>query len=148
MDTFEITEMKPHYIGQMAKKLRKDHAKMVLELGQNSHRSLLTYYSQSFFSRAWKVNGKLAAIGGITGSILSSEGFVWLAFTEEALKYPIAIIKEAKIQLNEIMNSKFKLFAFVLSADKIAQRFAEFLGFDCVGPVDDDFLIYTLTAEE
>jgi hypothetical protein len=102
------------------------------------------YFNQSFYSCAWKINGKLSAIGGVAGSMLSPEGCVWIALTQEALKFPLAIIKEIKKQLNLILKNKSKLIAFILTQDLPAIRFAEFLGFSYQETIDEDFLVYTL----
>jgi len=148
MYSSEILPLKVYHLGQMSRLLRHEHAKMILNMNYNVHRSLLQYYNLSLFSRAWKVNGKLAGVGGVTGSLLSTEGYIWLALSEEILKNPIIIVKEAVMQLREILKVKKRLIAFVLTADKVAQRFAEFLGFVSKGLcADPNFIIYSLEAE-
>ena len=55
--------------------------------------------------KAWLIDGKLSALGGVTGSKMSSTGFVWLALSSAAMKYPIQIVKTARAQLDEIISA-------------------------------------------
>lgn len=145
MNTFEIHSLSYYDLKRITRILRKEQLKLILNLNKNPYSDLCIYANQSFYTKSWKINGKLAAIGGVTGSILSSEGFAWLALTEESLKFPIAIIKEIKIQLNNIMVNKNKINAYVFINDNAAQKFAEFFGFINNGAVDNDFYLYSLS---
>ena len=61
--------------------------------------------------------------------LLSSGGFIWLALSQEALRYPVAIIKEARRQLAEIMTTRSEVATTLIAHDDVAIRFARFLGF-------------------
>jgi hypothetical protein len=126
----------------MAHNLRLSHVRVARE--RSIRQNLRAYYEQSSFRKAWKINGRLAAVGGVTGSLLASEGLVWLAFTEEALKFRRAIVREARRQLEEILIMKVRLTTFIPLDDEVGRRFAEFLGFDFVGVTEDDFLMYAM----
>lgn len=144
--SFSFCELKAHHLGQMAHNLRLSHVRVAM--GRDIRQNLKVYYEQSSFRKAWKINGKLAAVGGVTGSLLASEGFVWLAFTEEALRFPKAIVREARRQLEEILLTKVRLTTFIPLDDGVGRRFAEFLGFDFVGVTEDDFLMLEKTREK
>lgn len=137
MTTFEIIEAKPYHCGQMVRALRHDHRAAVLKLGLNAHRQLRACYDDSAFCRAWIIDGKLAGLGGVTGTEASFSGYIWLALTEEATRYPKMIVKEARNQLNEIMSVKRRLLTTLVDADPTSRRFAEYLGFHALERVSD-----------
>lgn len=93
----------------------------------------------SSFARAWLIDGELAGLGGVVGQTLSSSGYVWLALSENAKKYPIAVIKEARRQIAGLMETKTRLTAKLLPNDRDARKFALLLGFR---PSGDDGIEY------
>lgn len=129
MTEFSIIEAKKYHCGEMARKLRHAHKEAIVKLGINTHRELLSRFNDSSFRRAWLINGKLAALGGVTGPLLAGYGYIWVAFTADALRYPLEIIKEARRQLDEIMLTKTELMTTIIGGDEAARRFAVFLGF-------------------
>ncbi len=132
---FEIVEAKPYHCGQMARILRIEHQKAVAMIGIDSHRELRGRFDDSTFRKAWLIDGKLAALGGVTGSRLTSIGYIWLAFSSTATKYPVEIVKESRRQLAAIMTVKRRIYTTILDGDTAAKRFAIFLGFV---PADDE----------
>jgi hypothetical protein len=128
---FEIIEAKEHHCGQMARRIRWEHRIAVDRAGSGDriHKELRSCFEQSSFCRAWLIDGKLAALGGVTDTALSSNGMVWLVLTEEAKRYPVQIVKEARCQLRQIMQTKRELTTTILSGDAAAMRLAVFLGF-------------------
>jgi hypothetical protein len=129
MPRFEIVEGKAWHCGAMSRLLRLEHQKAVAMIGLNSHRELRAAFDDSSFRRAWLIDGKLAALGGVTGPAIASAGLVWLAFTNAATKYPLAIIKESRRQIAEIMQVKRHLVCTIVEGDEASERFATFLGF-------------------
>ena len=136
MPRFRVVEAKPWHCGQMARMLRVEHARAVALIGLDSHRELRAMFDDSTFRRAWYVDDQLAAVGGVTGPALSSYGIVWLAFTNAATKYPKAMIKEARRQIQLIMQTKHLLISSILDGDDASERFAIFLGFVPASDVD------------
>jgi hypothetical protein len=113
----------------MVRILRQEHQKAVAMIGFNSHRELRAHFDSSIFRRAWMIDGKLAALGGVTGPEIAAEGFVWLAFSEAATRYPVAIIKEARRQIEFLAQTKRVLVCSLVEGDEAAERLAIFLGF-------------------
>lgn len=128
MTTFRIIDAKPWHCGRMARLLRSEHAQAIAMIGIDSHRELRDKFDQSSFRRAWLIDGDLAGLGAVTGDALSAVGFVWLALSNKAMKYPVAIVKEARRQLDEIMEVKRELVTTILDGDESSKRFAAFLG--------------------
>ena len=126
---FQIIPAKPWHCGAMVRRLRIEHRMAVAKLGLDSHRELSDRFSQSSFRRALLIDAHLEALGGVTGSLLSGEGYVWLALSQRAARYPLLLVREAKKQLDEIMTIKRVLVTSVLDDDLAAKRFAIYLGF-------------------
>jgi hypothetical protein len=137
MPKFEIVEAKSWHCGAMSRRLRLEHQKAVAMIGLNSHRELRAMFDDSTFRKAWLIDGRLAAVGGVTGPALSSWGLVWLAFTNEATKYPKAMTKEARRQIDLIMQTKHHLISSIIEGDQASERFAIFLGFVPASAVDN-----------
>lgn len=129
MTTFSVIPARPYHCGQMVRLLRVEHQAAIARLGLDSHRELRERFEQSSFRRAWLIDGKLAALGGVTGGKISGTGFLWLAISERARKYPVAIVKEARKQLAEVMEIKRELATTILNGDAAARRLAIYLGF-------------------
>lgn len=127
---FTPIEAKAHHCGQMVRSLRAEHQQAVAALGINAHRDLRDRFMQSTIRRAWSLDGKLAGLLGVTGSALSAQGLIWLAITDEAAKHPVAVLRECRRTIDEIMIVKRELFTTLIPDDKTALRFAMYLGFE------------------
>jgi hypothetical protein len=126
---FQVTEAEIYQCSQIVRFLRAEHCEAFKRTRTDVYRELRATFVQSSFRRAWLVDGKLAALFGVTGMMLSSHGYCWLLLSEAARRYPIAIVKKARRQLAEIMITKRELTAIVIAGDEAAQRLAIFLGF-------------------
>ena len=129
MTMFSLIPARAHHCGQMCRLLRHEHARAIAAIGIEPHRALRHYFDQSSIRKAWLIDGKLAGLGGVTGTKMASTGFVWLALSSAAMKYPIKIVKTARAQLDEIMTIKHDLVTTIIDGDEAAQRLAVFLGF-------------------
>lgn len=134
MGRFAITEAKIWHCGAIIRRLREEHQEAVAWLGINSHREIRDKFDASTFRRAWMIDGRLGGLGGVVGTAISSEGFVWLALTNEAARHPYAVARESLRQLSEIMQVKRVLHTSLIPEDKPALRFASKLGFEIVDP--------------
>ena len=130
---YEIVEARPFHCGQMARALRREHRELLARVGADAHRELRACFDQSSFRRAWLIDGRLAALGGLTGSMLSGDGMLWLALSDEATRHPFAVVREARKQLDEMMRVKRVLSAGVMGGDDAAARLAVFLCFTAAG---------------
>lgn len=81
------------------------------------------------------MDGRLGALGGVVGSPLATDGFVWLAIAETALRHPVAVAREARRQIDRLMGTKRMLTTVALDDDPRALRFALHLGFE---PMSDE----------
>ena len=134
MPDFRIIPARPFHCGMMVRRLRAEHAIAADRVGQDAHRELRAVFEQSSLRRALMIDGSLAGLGGVTGGLMAATGFVWLALTQAAIKYPTTIVRLAQRQLREIMATRIELATTVLGGDEAALRLAVFLGFH----VEDD----------
>ncbi len=130
MVKFEVTEAKIWHCGSIVRRLRDEHFHALSGLGINSHQEIRDKFDASMFVRALFIDDHLVGLGGVTGTAISTDGFIWLALTEEASQYPVAIAREAKRQIDEIMKIKRTLYTSLIPSDKTALRFALRLGFE------------------
>lgn len=126
---FQIVEAKAQHCGQMTRLLRAEHRDAVVAIGVNAHRELRARFDESFFRRAWLCDGQLIGLGGVTGSALAYDGIVWLALASAAARYPIAMLREARRQIDDLMTMKRSLTTVILPSDAASFRFARHLGF-------------------
>lgn len=125
----ELIEAKEFHTGRITRSLRVVHRDLLLRMHVDVHRDLRETFDQSMWSKAWLLDDRLMAIGGVTGSVMSTEGMVWLALSEDALPHSYRIAREAMRQLDRIMLVRRKLSTLVLKEDRPAIRFAHFMGF-------------------
>lgn len=142
MPCFEIREGKAWHCGAISRALRYEHQKAILLLGVNAHQELRGIFDASIYRKSWFIDGRLAGVGGVTGTAVSSYGVIWVAFTNEATKYPLALTKEMQHQLSVIMETRKLLQCTIMEGDEASERFAIFLGFvpaDCIEPAVSRF---------
>jgi hypothetical protein len=128
MTEFSVIPARVFDCGRMSRLLRSEHAQAIAMIGIDSHRELREKFDLSSFRRSWFIDGDLAGLGGVTGDRLSASGFIWLALSNKAMKYPISIVREARRQLEEIMEVKRELVTTIIDGDESSKRFAAFLG--------------------
>lgn len=130
MIAYTTTEARPHHCGALIHKLRSEQRAIALGLGVSAHKHLRLAFDNSGITRAWvDEDGSILALMGVSGPLLMTEGTVWAALSQEATRYPIQIVKQAKKQLMSIMLIKHRLYADPFVADPISIRFAKRLGF-------------------
>ena len=149
MPHYEVVEAQAFDCGQISRKLRGAHEAALCRMGIRAHRELRHCFDQSAFRKAWKVDGRLVGLGGITGSHVAATGIVWLAFTEEARRHKRALVRTAKAELEKAMLLKHSLSTIILLRDEASFRFAHYLGFVLVKDWDGHFdtVLMTYKAE-
>lgn len=126
---YEIVEARRWHCGQMARRMRRGQREAIMAAGFDPHRALLARFNESRICRAWMVDGRLMALGGIVGSLLSIHGLVWLALAQEASDHAVPLVREARRQLADVMRTYEELATVLMGDDEPARRFAVWLGF-------------------
>lgn len=129
MTDYSIIEGKRWHCGQIVRQMAPEQLKMFEAVFGNAHRALSKIFSTSFICRAGLIDGELVALWGLQGTIAGSDGFIWLAVSEKAKHHKFAMVREAKRQLAEIMETKTIVRSRVVPQDAESRRFALFMGF-------------------
>ncbi len=79
-------------------------------------------------SAAWTFR-TARSCAGVVGSSLESTGYIWLAITDQARRYPLEFVRTVRRELDVIMLTKRELVTTVITDDPVACRFAAFMGF-------------------
>lgn len=125
----EVVEARRYHCGQIVRRMRATQRDTIERAGVDPHREVVRLFNISCIRRAWLVDHRLMALGGVTGTLLSEMGFLWLIMSEDARRYPLAIVKEARRQLDEIMETMQEVTTTISLDDADAVRLATFLGF-------------------
>lgn len=134
MGRFEIIPGRQFHCGAMIRRLRAEQREAIATIGIDPHRSLRDNFDMSVFVRAWLIDGSLAGLGGVTGPEIATTGYVWLALSEQATRFPVEIAKEARRQMTRIMLTKRELITSIIPEDQKSLRFAAWLGFEVTSP--------------
>lgn len=129
MTHFEVVDGKPYHVGRLVRAMRPDLRARMIALGMAPHHELRDTFARSAFRKAWLVDGRPVALGGVTGTLLSGSGFIWLVFAVEALRHPKALLAEARRQLDKLLETRDELTTKIPVADAASVRFAVRLGF-------------------
>ena len=135
----EIVEAKPFHCGQMSRMLRPEHEDVLARLGVKPHWALRAQYEKAPIARAYFVNGRLACLWGVDGTLASDEGHVWMALARWTTPHVRQILTCAKAQLAELMKTRRSLRTLILIEDKASFRFAKHLGFRVVENAESSF---------
>ncbi len=128
-----VRDARAHDCGRMSRILRGDHALALGRVGLETHRTLRGIFGRSCYRKALLIDDELVGIGGVESSLMSPCGYVWLALSRQAHHYPLALIREIRKCLDEIMTTKRALVTTVLDGDEPALRLMAFLGFEASG---------------
>lgn len=129
MTRFTVIPAQPHHCGQIWHNIRREHRAAVMRCGIRGHHELRAIFDQTPSPRAMFADDRLIALGGVAGPLLSPYGFIWVALSDEAKRYPLAIAKEARKQIEAAMVIKTELATTIIGGDGAAKRLAVFLGF-------------------
>ena len=125
-----VIEGKIQHCGAIARRLRAGQRTL------EAHRHLRMMFASSRECRAWiDDDGELLALGGVTGTLTSSRGTIWLAVSEQATKRRVAFVREAWRQLAAVTVGLNEIDTTVAVDDEVAYYFAKRLGFYLVPPL-------------
>ncbi len=134
MPDFMVTEAKSYHCGQMRHIIRDEQKDVIVRLGFSVHRELRRYFNDSLsFRRAWFMDGRLMAVFGVTGPAIASTGMAWLALARDTGAHPVAVVREARRQMEDMARTRRELVTVILDDDDASLRFAIFLGFVPIG---------------
>lgn len=126
---YTIVDAKFHHCGPLARRICAGRWLAYREAGVDPKVRLRDCWGASLLAKSMIIDGRVVAMGGVTGSLMARSGTVWLVISSEAAAYPLALVKEARKQLRALLKVKPELRALIVAQDGPALRFAEILGF-------------------
>jgi len=118
----------------LARNLREDDRIEVTAMGSTPITALRTSYRNAIFRRTAFVNGEIAAMWGLGGSMLGAVGYPWLLTAPPIEKAPVAFLRGARREVVLMLRHKSRLENHVLAKYTRACRFLEALGFTLSDP--------------
>ncbi len=113
----------------MAKHIRAAAAITLQGFGFEPRVALHRAFVASRYCRTALMDGEPIAMWGVKGSMLDEVAFVWLVLSEAVTHMPVSVVKEARAELDKIMQTVDEVAVTVLPDDEAAIRFACALGF-------------------
>lgn len=124
-----IEETIPKHLREMAETMLTDSAETAYKMGMTPLKALWSSYRQSIICNSVFINGKLAAIFGLSGIVFADTGRPWLILTPETQEYPmrVAFIYRKEIQK---MQKMFQILEeYVPESNVKSIRMLELMGF-------------------
>lgn len=119
------------HIGPHVSRLALDkRAEIERSSGVSARKWLRIILGQSVYARAGLLDGIPVALWGLTGTMASSSGHVWLSVTPEFMARPFLCGRLARAEAESMMMGKTELRSAVATKDRRAHRFLRFLGFE------------------
>lgn len=134
--SYSIVPASVRHIRPMSQCMRSAAAVALDGYGFNPREALRRAFVGSFHCRTALIDDKPAAMWGVAGPLLGNSAYVWLVLSEEIRRMPRAIVREAKAELERVMDDRREVLTTVLPEDGAAIRFALYLGFR--GDEEDD----------
>lgn len=129
MTEYQSIEAKTYHLGRMVRRMRETDAALGGALGIAVHAQLRSVFGTSAYRRAWLIDGRLAAIGGVIGTLASGSGFLWFLVSKEAQQHRHALVRHAREHMAEIIETYPVLTTTVARHDEAGRRFAVHFGF-------------------
>src|SRR5574341_272554 len=130
MDDYRVDYIIPGYVAELAATMQKDDIKAILALsGQSPMQGLQSSIENSFQSECWLVNGRVAAISGISKlTHLSEWACPWLLCSDLIRDHPRYFLRQTKYWFDKQLQEHGKLMNVTHAEHKRSVRWLEWLG--------------------
>ena len=119
---------------RLARALRDADRQEVVCFGLDPRKAIRESYRHAILHRTYFVDGEIAAMGGLSGSLLSHVGYPYLMTTPAVERVPTAFFKECRKMLGRMLEAKSTLAGDVLASYSGACRMLYMLGFELGEP--------------
>lgn len=124
-----IVETNPAHIALMAQAMDERSAGMAVKIGMTPKKALWASYRESIICMTAFIDGRIAAMWGIAGTIFSDTGKPWLILASECEEHPFRVAFRYRKELNKFQNMFPCLEEYVDASNKKAIRLLELMGF-------------------
>lgn len=130
-----IVDAQPSHVAFLRQNLRQDDANEILRLGVSIEKALWRSYRNSVYRKSIFVNGRIAAMCGVYGSMLSDSGIVWLLTSNEVYRVsPLKFTRIYQEHVEEMLKVFDKLENYVDNEYTSAIRMLDIVGFNIGEP--------------
>lgn len=98
-----IVDTVPYHLRDMAVAMQQESAAVAERMGMTPLKALWTSYRNALYCKSAFIDDKIAAIWGISGSILAETGRPFLIMTPEVEKYPMRVCFRYRKELNNML---------------------------------------------
>lgn len=126
---YDIVPSSILHVRPMSRKMRAAACITLQGFGLQPREALRRAVRASPYCRTALVDGKPVAMWGVKETLLSDCAVVWLVLSQEIARLPTAIVREARAELDRVMQTRREIAITVLPDDDAAIRFAVYLGF-------------------
>jgi hypothetical protein len=134
MANYTIIESEPHHFRMLVERLRDEDKAEIEAAGLSANKALWKSYRSAMLRRTAFVDGEIAAMWGVSGTLMSNVGHPWLLTTPACEKVPFAYVREGKKHASEMLQLHPILSNFVDASYERAIRFLKLAGFDVGKP--------------
>jgi hypothetical protein len=129
MARLEIIPAGREHCVAIAQSMRREQERALLTCGFDPLTEIIRAFEESLEPKAAFIDGSLAALFGVASPSLSPIGELWFILTERAMCCPLAVVKEARRQIDIAHRRYPQLITTLPPGDDRARAFAERLGF-------------------
>jgi len=125
-----IEKTTARHIGEMAEVMQEQTAEIARKMGCDPRRLLWQSYRRSLMCKSVFINGKIAAIFGISGVLYGEVGQPWLIMSDEVSDYPFKVAFIYRRELENFQSMFPVLEDYVEEGNKKAIRMLELMKFN------------------
>jgi hypothetical protein len=127
---YTIMEAEPSHLDSLAARLRAFDCLELMACGKSARAHLQRCYDLTIMRKTAFVEGEIAAMWGLhPGPLLGDTGHPWFLTTAAVERVPIAVVKEARRHIAEMLEVRPRLVNYVLASYTGAMRLIGVLGF-------------------
>lgn len=125
----EIVPMQIHHISELVNNIREGDIEECKALNLTPMKMLIEAYKKSLVKKATLLNGRVAALWGVSGSYLAPAGYVWLLTSKEVDKAPVHLAAAYRREVRKLLEIFPRLENYCDFAYKRSLRMLELCGF-------------------
>lgn len=127
--TIEIRNTYPYDLREMAEAMTADSKDVANNLGFTPLKALWNSYRNSLYCKTGLIDGKIAAIWGLSGTMLSETAQPWLILSPEVKRSPLRVAFIYRKELNNMLKLFPVLEEWCPADNEPSIRMLELMGF-------------------
>lgn len=129
MTVYEIVDATREHVLDLRDRLRPLDVRECAGYGASARSVLYRTFRRSFYARTALSDGRVIAMWGLGGALVGDEGNPWFLTAREVERFPIAVVREARYGVAEMLTVRKFLWNYVLADYAQAVKLVGMLGF-------------------